>query len=49
MLKQLNADLRAAIQEGTDSGPAITADDVFAELTASYPEPDGKSTRLSLN
>lgn len=39
ILKRLNADLRAAIQEGIDSGPAITAEDVFAELTARYAEP----------
>jgi antitoxin StbD len=43
MLKRLNADLRAAIQEGIDSGPPIAAEDVFAELTARYAEPDGKS------
>ena len=42
MLQRLNADLRAAIQEGIDSGPAIAADDVFAELTARYAEPNGK-------
>lgn len=39
MLERLNADLRAAIQEGIDSGPAIAADSVFAELTARYAEP----------
>jgi antitoxin StbD len=39
MLERLNADLRAAIQEGIDSGPAIAAEDVFAELTARYAEP----------
>jgi hypothetical protein len=39
MLERLNADLRAAIQEGIDSGPAIPADSVFAELTARYAEP----------
>ena len=42
MLVRLNADLRLAIQEGIDSGPAIAAEDVFAELTARYAEP--KST-----
>ena len=42
MLQRLNADLRAAIQEGIDSGPAIAADDVFSELTARYAEPNGK-------
>lgn len=44
MLKRLNADLRAAIQEGIDSGPAIAARDVFAEFTARYAEPVGKPT-----
>ncbi len=38
MLERLNADLRAAIQEGIDSGPAIAAEDMFAELTARYAE-----------
>lgn len=39
MLERLNADLRVAIQEGIDSGPAIAADDVIAELAARYAEP----------
>jgi antitoxin StbD len=39
MLERLNADLRTAIQEGIDSGPAIPAADVFAELDARYAEP----------
>src|SRR5574343_1350777 len=39
MLERLNADLRAAIQEGIDSGPDIAAEDVFAELNARYAEP----------
>jgi antitoxin StbD len=39
MLERLNADLRAAIQVGIDSGPAISADDLFAELNARYAEP----------
>lgn len=39
MLERLNADLRASIQEGIDSGPAIAADDLFAELNARYAEP----------
>jgi antitoxin StbD len=43
MLERLNADLRAAIQEGIDSGPAIPAGDVFAELNARYAEPGRKS------
>lgn len=47
MLKCLNADLRKALQEGIDSGPAIAAEDVFAELTARYAEPVGKPTRKS--
>ncbi|MDP4022362.1 type II toxin-antitoxin system ParD family antitoxin [Methylobacterium sp. NEAU 140] len=29
-------DLRAAIQAGLDSGPALPAEDVFAELRARY-------------
>lgn len=36
MLDLLSTDLRAAIQEGIDSGPAISAEDVFAELSARY-------------
>ena len=43
MLERLNADLRAAIQEGIDSGPAIAAEVVFAELTARYAEPKSAS------
>ena len=39
MLERLNADLRQAIQLGIDSGPAIAAEDVFAELNARYAEP----------
>jgi len=39
MLERLNADLRQAIQEGIDSGPAIPADQVLAEMNARYPEP----------
>ena len=44
MLERLNADLRVAIQEGIDSGPAISAEDVFAELNARYAEPGSKSS-----
>lgn len=44
MLERLNADLRAAIQEGIDSGPAVAAEDVFAELTARYAEPGTQAT-----
>jgi antitoxin StbD len=39
MLQRLNIDLRAAIHAGINSGPAIAADDVFAELEARYAEP----------
>lgn len=39
MLERLNAELRAAIQEGIDSGTAIAADDLLAELNARYAEP----------
>ena len=39
MLERLSADLRQTIQEGIDSGPAITADQVFAELDARYADP----------
>jgi len=42
MLERLNADLRQSIQEGIDSGPAIAADQVFAELSARYAEPGSK-------
>lgn len=48
MLERLNADLRMAIQEGVDSGPAISAEDVFAELNARYAEPGSESsTKIS--
>lgn len=39
MLERLSADLRQAIQEGIDSGPAIPADQVFAELNTRHAEP----------
>lgn len=39
MLARLNADLRATIQEGIDSGEALPAEAVFAELSARYAEP----------
>ncbi|MEW5967566.1 MAG: type II toxin-antitoxin system prevent-host-death family antitoxin [Pseudomonadota bacterium] len=39
MLERLNADLRAAIQQGIESGEALPAEDVFAELGARYAEP----------
>jgi antitoxin StbD len=42
MLERLNADLRQAIQEGIASGPAIPAEDLFAELDARYAEPGAK-------
>jgi antitoxin ParD1/3/4 len=32
----LFADLRQAVQDGIDSGPAIPADQIFAELIARY-------------
>lgn len=41
MLDGLNSDLRGLIQQGIDSGPAIPADDLFAELIARYVEPGG--------
>jgi len=44
ILQRLNADVRAAIQEGIDSGPAIAAGDVFAELDARYAEPASKTS-----
>lgn len=40
MLERLNADLRAAIQAGIDSGPSIPADELFAELTNRYSPPE---------
>jgi len=40
MLERLNADLRAAIQSGIDSGPSIPADDLFAELNSRYSTPE---------
>ncbi len=42
MLERLNADLRAAIQDGIDSGTAISAADVFAGLGTCYAEPGNK-------
>ena len=39
MLQRLNADLRAAIQQGIESGNALPAEDIFAELSARYAEP----------
>ncbi len=39
MLERLNADLREAIQQGIESGEALPAEDVFAELSARYAEP----------
>lgn len=39
MLERLSADLRQTIREGIDSGPAIPADQVFAELNARYADP----------
>lgn len=39
MLERLNADLRMAVQEGIDSGPAIPAEDVYEEFRARYAEP----------
>lgn len=45
MLERLNADLRMAIQEGIDSGPAIAAEDIFAELDARYAEPVTQPSR----
>lgn len=44
MLERLNADLRQSIHEGIASGPAIPAEDVFAELNARYAEPTTKPT-----
>lgn len=44
MLERLNADLRTAIQDGIHSGPAIPAEDLFAELNRRYsPTEDGNS------
>lgn len=42
MLERLNADLRMSLHEGIASGPAIPAEDVFAELNARYAEPTAK-------
>ena len=42
MLERLKADLRVSIQEGIDSGPAIPAVDLLAELNARYAEPNGE-------
>jgi antitoxin StbD len=46
MLNRLNADLRMAIQYGIDSGPAVAAEDLFAEFNERYAEPRrGSATR----
>lgn len=42
MLERLNADLRQAIQAGIDSGPAIPAEALFADLEARYADPASK-------
>ena len=42
MLERLNADLRVAIREGIESGPAIAAEDIYAELEARYAESDSQ-------
>lgn len=42
MAERLNADLRAAIQEGVDSGPAIPSGEMFKELDARYAESESK-------
>ncbi|MDO8786754.1 MAG: type II toxin-antitoxin system prevent-host-death family antitoxin [Sulfuritalea sp.] len=47
MLERLNADLRAAIREGIDSGPAIAAADLFAELNDRYAEPKPSTPKQS--
>lgn len=47
MLERLNADLRAAVQEGIDSGPAIAAADLFAELNDRYAEPKPSTPKQS--
>ena len=39
MLERLNADLRAAIREGIESGPAIPVAELLAELNARYADP----------
>jgi antitoxin StbD len=39
MLQRLNMDLREAIHAGINSGPALPADDVLAELDARYAAP----------
>ena len=39
MLERLNADLQASIREGINSGDALPADQVFAELNRRYAEP----------
>ena len=44
MLERLNADLRQSIHEGIASGPAIPAEDMFAELNARYAEPTTEPT-----
>lgn len=45
MLERLAAEMRHAIQEGIESGPAIPAGDLFAELNARYVEPKTPAKR----
>lgn len=47
MIERLTAEMRRAIQDGIDSGPAIPADQVFAELNARYAEPVKPGKRRS--
>jgi len=47
MLERLNADLRAAIRDGIESGPAIPAADLFDELNARYAEPAADRANLT--
>jgi antitoxin StbD len=47
MLERLNADLRAAIRDAIESGPAIPAADLFDELNAGYAEPAADRANLT--
>lgn len=48
MLERLNADLRKEIQEGIDSGPAIAAAELFAELNERYAEPKRSTSKQAV-
>jgi antitoxin StbD len=45
MLERLNAELRTEIHQGIESGDALPAEDVFAELNARFAAPGQPSSK----